>query len=81
MKKKNLFNNIASVAHQLCLNICHKLSYTKMRFFDVPLITDEIIDSSIKDYINEKSGRFKSSVSAHCSSKRACTSLNFLKVA
>lgn len=56
----SLSNNIASVAHQLCLNICHKLSYTKMRFFDVPLITDEIIDSSIKDYINEKSGRFKS---------------------
>lgn len=56
----SLSNNIASVAHQLCLNICHKLSYAKMRFFDVPLITDEIIDSSIKDYINEKSGRFKS---------------------
>lgn len=56
----SLSNNIASVAHQLCLNICHKLSYTKMKFFDVPIITDEIIDSSIKEYINEKSGRFKS---------------------
>ena len=56
----SLSNNIASVAHQLCLNICHNLSYTNMTFFNVPTITDETIDCSIKDYINEKSSRFKS---------------------
>lgn len=56
----SLSNNIASVAHQLCLNICHNLSYPNMSFFNVPTITDETIDCSIKDYINEKSGRFKS---------------------
>ena len=56
----DLSNNIGSVAHQLCLNICHTLKVSKSCLFNKYNINDTIIQDSIQNFVAEHSGRFKS---------------------
>lgn len=56
----DLSNNIGSVAHQLCLNICHTLRVTQSSAWRKYNINDSIIQESIQNFVAEHSGRFKS---------------------
>lgn len=57
-----LSNNIGSVAHQLCLNICHILNIKRSRIVGNGSVSDKdnILQESILCFVKENSGRFES---------------------
>lgn len=54
-----LSNNIGSVAHQLCLNICHQLKVTKSNIWKSRQVTPDIIELAVKEYVRGHVGRFR----------------------
>lgn len=56
-----LSNNIGSVAHQLCLNICTNCGVKKVNYWSKNItVNDNIFTKSIQTYVEEHSVRFKS---------------------
>ena len=55
-----LSNNIGSVAHQLCLNICHILNIKRSRILGNGSVSENILQESIQCFVKENSGRFES---------------------
>ena len=55
----DLSNNIGSVAHQLCLKIC-QLMHVNKTAFKTKIITNKVLEDSIKSYAEEHSDRFRS---------------------
>lgn len=56
-----LSNNIGSVAHQLCLNICTNCGVEKIKPWSKTItVNDNIFTKSIQTYVEEHSVRFKS---------------------
>lgn len=56
-----LSNNIGSVAHQLCLNICTNCRVDKVKHWSKNIMVDnDIFEKSIQNYVEEHSVRFKS---------------------
>lgn len=55
----DLSNNIGSVAHQLCLNICHTLNITKSSITENISISENAIQDSVQAFVKEHAGRFK----------------------
>lgn len=56
----DLSNNIGSVAHQLCLNICRALNITKSSIIEKVSVSDNAIQDSVQTFVKEHAGRFKS---------------------
>lgn len=59
-----LSNNIGSIAHQLCLNVCTILKIKRRCAFSQNVVKNDIIDGGIKMYVEEQAGRFQSSLDA-----------------
>ena len=59
-----LSNNIGSIAHQLCLNVCTILKIKRRSVFSQNVVKNDIIDRGIKMYVEEQAGRFQSSLDA-----------------
>lgn len=56
-----LSNNIGSVAHQLCLNICTNCCVERVRYWSKDITIDNgIFEKSVQSYVEEHSVRFKS---------------------
>lgn len=55
-----LSNNIGSVAHQLCLNICQILNIKRSRIIGNGSVSENILQESIQCFVKENSGRFES---------------------
>lgn len=57
----DLSNNIGSVAHQLCLNICTNCCIKKVKYWSKDITVDNgVFEKSVQSYIEEHSVRFKS---------------------
>ena len=61
-KLVKLSNNIGSIAHQLCLNICTILKVKYRNIFFHKVVTEETIEKAIKMYVEEQAGRFQLSL-------------------
>lgn len=57
-----LSNNIGSIAHQLCLNICAVLKIKHKNIFRHKIAKESTIDDGIKMYVEEQAGRFQLSL-------------------
>lgn len=57
-----LSNNIGSIAHQLCLNICTVLKIKCRNIFKHKYADESTIDKGIKMYVEEQAGRFQLSL-------------------
>ena len=57
-----LSNNIGSIAHQLCLNICAILRIKHTNIFRHKIAKEDTIDKGIKMYVEEQAGRFQLSL-------------------
>lgn len=57
-----LSNNIGSIAHQLCLNICTALKIKRKNIFNHRTAKENTIDEGIKMYVEEQAGRFQLSL-------------------
>lgn len=56
-KIKEYSNNIGSVAHQICLNLCHTNNIKEKKIIRKK-ITDTSIDEAINSYVTENAGRY-----------------------